>query len=211
MPFTRRTFGKDAYIVREGQETSDCCVLMRGMAFRQKLLRSGDRQIISFHLPSEFVDLQNSMLGIADHSVQSVNHTEAALVAGSVLRNLADNRPTIRKAIWIDTLIDGSIFREWVMNVGQRDSRARVAHLLCELSFRLSQIGADRDGMLDFPVTQEQLADATGLTSVHTNRTLQSLRKDGLIQLSGKSLTVLDWDGLCEAGDFDELYLHPQL
>ena len=65
--------------------------------------------------------------------------------------------------------------------------------------------------MFDFPLTQEQLADCTGLTAVHTNRTLQSLRKDGLIQLSAKSLSILDWEGLQAVGDFDELYLHQQI
>ena len=92
--------------------------------------------------------------------------------------------------------------------MGRRDSRTRVAHLLCEMFLRLKNIGAEHRGMLDFPLTQEQLADATGLTPVHTNRTLQLLRKDGLIQFSGRSLTVLDWDRLREVADFDELYLH---
>lgn len=110
--------------------------------------------------------------------------------------------------MWTETLIDASIFREWVVNVGRRDSRARIAHLLCELAIRLERIGAGEDGTFEFPVTQEQLADATGLTPVHTNRTLQQLRKDGLIQLTAKSLKILDWDGLREVGDFDGLYLH---
>jgi CRP-like cAMP-binding protein len=211
LPFTRKTFGKDAYIVREGEHTTECAVLLQGMAFRQKLLRDGARQIISFHIPSEFVDLQNSLLGIADHSVQSLNRSAFATIPRSALLEVADVRPAIRMAMWIDTLIDSSIFREWVVNVGRRDSRARIAHLLCELVVRLRSV-EDRDGdLFDFPVTQEQLADATGLTSVHTNRTLQALRKDGLIQLNGKILTVLDWDGLCELGDFDELYLHHEV
>jgi CRP-like cAMP-binding protein len=114
-------------------------------------------------------------------------------------------------AMWIETLLDSSISREWVVNVGRRDSRARIAHLLCEMAFRLEKIGAGNNGTFEFPVTQEQLADATGLTAVHTNRTLQSLRKNGLIQFNGKSLKVLDWDGLREVGDFDELYLHQEV
>ncbi len=210
LPFTRKSFGKDGYLVREGQQVTECCVLLRGMAFRQKLLRDGSRQIISFHIPSEFVDLQNSLLGVADHSVQSLNHSEAAIIPRDALIKLADDRPSIRVAMWIDTLIDASIFREWVVNVGRRDSRARVAHLLCELALRLRKSGAMNGEKFDFPVTQEQLADATGLTAVHTNRTLQSLRRDGLIELSARSLAVVDWDGLRETGDFDELYLHHQ-
>jgi len=185
--------------------------MLKGFSFRQKLLRDGSRQIISFHIPGEFVDLQNSLLGVADHSVQSLNVCEVALVPSSALLQIADVSPGLRMAMWIDTLIDASIFREWVVNVGRRDSRTRIAHLLCELALRLQRTGPDRDGMIDFPITQEQLADATGLTSVHTNRTLQSLRKDGLIQLTARSLTVLDWDGLRAVGDFDELYLHQRL
>ena len=129
----------------------------------------------------------------------------------SALLELADKRPAVRLAMWIDTLIDSSIFREWVVNVGRRDSRTRISHLLCELALRLERTGQGRDGIFDFPLTQEQLADATGLTSVHTNRTLQSLRRDGLIQLSNGVLRVLNWEKLREVGDFDELYLHQKI
>ena len=208
VPFVRKSFGKDAYLVREGQVASDCNLLLRGFAFRQKSLRDGSRQIISFHIPTEFVDLQNSLLTIADHNIQSLDRCEVATIPRTALLDLADKRPTIRQAMWVDTLIDSSVFREWVVNVGRRDSRARIAHLLCELALRLERIGAGEEGHFDFPVTQEQLADATGLTSVHTNRTLQSLRREGLIQLTSKSLRILDWDALREIGDFDELYLH---
>lgn len=208
LPVTRKSFGKDSYIVREGQQSVDCSLLVRGIAFRQKIIRDGRRQIISFHIPTEFVDLQNGLLAVADHNVQSLDRTEVALIPRGALVGLADRHPRIRKAMWIETLIDASIFREWVVNVGRRDSRARIAHLLCELVARMRALG-DHDGdRYDFPLTQEQIADATGLTPVHTNRTLQSLRKDGLIQLSDRTLTILDWNKLCEVGDFDELYLH---
>ena len=208
MPFTRKRFGKDAYMVREGERTTDCSVILRGFAFRQKLLRDGSRQIISIHIPTEFVDLQNGLLLVADHNVQCINGAEAATIPREALLSPAIERPEVLRAIWIDTLIDASVFREWVVNVGRRDSRARIAHLLCELALRLRSIGLVHDDRFDFPLTQEQLADATGLTAVHTNRTLQSLRKDGLIQLTGRSLTVLDWDRLCKVAEFDELYLH---
>lgn len=98
-----------------------------------------------------------------------------------------------------------------MVNVERRDARARIAHLLCVLVLRLENISAGLDGIYDFPLTQEQLADATGLTAVHNNRTLQSLLKEGLIQLNAKSLTVLDWDGPRSVGDFDELYLHQNI
>jgi CRP-like cAMP-binding protein len=208
LPYRRETFSKDAYIVRQGEQATESTLLLRGFAYRQKLLRDGGRQIIAFLLPGDFADLQPNVLAKADHNVQSLNRSEAAIIPRSALLELAEARPQVRTAMWADSLIGASIVREWVVNVGRRDSRARIAHLLCEIATRMQ--GADAGGrqMLDFPVTQEQLADATGLTPVHTNRTLQALRRDGLIQLTPGSLTVLDWPGLCEAGDFDELYLH---
>jgi len=211
LPFTRKTFHKEAYIVREGQRATECTLILRGFAYRQKLLGDGSRQIISIHIPSEFVDLQNGLLGVADHSVQSLDRSEIAAVPRAAVLDLVNASPALRMAMWIDTLIDASIFREWVVNVGRRDARARIAHLLCELAFRLEKIGAGRARTFDFPLTQEQLADATGLTAVHTNRTLQSLRKGGLIQLSNGLLRILDWDGLRDVGDFDELYLHHEI
>jgi CRP-like cAMP-binding protein len=211
LPFTRKVMGKDAYMVREGQRANDCSLLLRGFAFRQKILSNGSRQIISIHIPTEFVDLQNGLLGVADHSVQSLDRCEAALIPREALIALSEKSSAIRMAMWVDTLIDASIFREWVVNVGRRDSRARIAHLLCELVLRLEKIGAGHEGMFDFPITQEQIADATGLTAVHTNRTLQALRKDGLIELTARSLTVLDWDRMREVADFDELYLHQNI
>lgn len=205
-----RAFQKEGYLVREGQATDECALLLSGFAYRQKLLSNGSRQILSFHIPTEFVDLQNSLLGLADHSVQALGPCEAAIVPSRALLELQSSSPAIRRAMWIETLIDSSIFREWVVNVGRRDSKARIAHLLCELAIRIKRLGAGKDGTFEFPLTQEQLADATGLTPVHTNRTLQSLRKDGLIQLADRSLKILDWEGLRELGDFDELYLHQQ-
>lgn len=210
LPHTVRSFSKETYLVREGQQANDCMLLLSGFAYRQKLLRNGSRQIISIHIPTEFVDLQNSILGVADHSVQSLSGCDVAIIPRRALLELQESRSGIRMAMWIETLIDSSIFREWVVNVGRRDSRARIAHLLCELAIRLKKIGDGREWTFEFPLTQEQLADATGLTPVHTNRTLQALRKEGLIQLNARSLKILDWDGLREAGDFDELYLHQQ-
>jgi CRP-like cAMP-binding protein len=210
LPFTRKSFDRDQYIVREGQIACDCALLLSGYAYRQKVIKCGGRQIISIHIPTEFVDLQNSLLAVADHSVQSLGRSEVALIPRSAVIELRDTRPQIRLAMWTETLIDASIFREWVVNVGRRGAKARIAHLLCELAFRLERIHGGNCEAFEFPLTQEQIADATGLTPVHTNRTLQTLRRDGFMELTGRSLKVLNWDALREVGDFDELYLHQQ-
>jgi CRP-like cAMP-binding protein len=208
LPWQRKAFGRDAYLAREGEPTKICSLLLDGLAFRQKLVSDGSRQIISFHIRGEFLDLQNCLLKIADHNVQALSRCTVAIVNKEALLNLMSERPIVRRAIWLDSLVDASIFREWVVNVGRRDARQRIAHLLCELAARLKAAGQDYGPMYDFPITQEQIADATGLTAVHTNRTLQTLRKSGLINLSASKLTILNWDALAEAGDFSERYLH---
>lgn len=183
-------------------------LLVSGFAFRQKLVSDGARQIISIHIPGEFVDLQNGTLEIADHNVQSLGASTVAVVPKDALNDLVSSNAAIRRAAWLDILVDGSIFREWVVNVGRRDARGRIAHLLCELISRLRNANICCGPTYNFPLTQEQLADATGLTAVHTNRTLQTLRKDRLITLSANQLTVLDWEALAHVGDFNERYLH---
>ena len=209
LPWVRRPFGRDSYIVREGEPTSVCSLLVSGFAFRQKLVSDGARQIISIHIAGEFMDLQNILLEVADHNVQCLTRCILAIVPKNAVADLMEARPMIKRAVWLDTLQDASIFREWVVNVGRRDARERIAHLLCELAARLKAANPQGDGSnYDFPLTQEQIADCTGLTAVHTNRTLQTLRRDGLISLSSSRLTILDWDRLAEVGDFDERYLH---
>jgi len=208
IPATRRDFTRDAYLVREGEPTLNCNLMLTGYSYRQKLVSDGARQIISIHIPGEFVDLQNALLPVADHNVQCLSRCEVAVIPKAALLEVTDRLPNVARAMWLDTLIDSSVFREWVVNVGRRDARARIAHLLCELVLRMRSAGLAAKDVCVFPLTQEQLADATGLTAVHTNRTLQALRKEGLIRLSTSQLTVLDWDGLREAGDFNERYLH---
>jgi len=185
-----------------------CTVLLQGFAYRQKILSDGSRQIISFHIPGEFLDVQNCLLEVADHNVQALTRCLVAVVSKELLLQVMSDRPAVRQAIWLDSLLDASVFREWVVNVGRRDARQRIAHLLCELALRLKAAGLGEGPLFDFPLTQEQIADATGLTAVHTNRTLQALRRAGLINLTASKLTILDWDALAEAGDFSERYLH---
>ena len=187
---------------------TDDRLVVTGFAYRQKLVNDGSRQIISFHIPGEFVDLQNGLLDVADHNVQCLTNCRVAMVPKSAVLDLIATNPNAGRAIWLDTLIDSSVFREWVVNVGRRDARARIAHLLCELAARLRASGVSNGEMYDFPITQEQIADATGLTAVHTNRTLQVLRKAELISLSSSRLVILDWEGLADVGDFNERYLH---
>jgi CRP-like cAMP-binding protein len=208
LPWSERTYARDSYLVREGEPATVCMLLIKGFAYRQKLVSDGARQIISIHIAGEFLDFQNILLGVADHNVQCLTRCVVSVIHKSALLDLIAERPNVRRALWLDSLIDSSIFREWVVNVGRRDARQRIAHLLCELADRIKSSGIADEQPYDFPLTQEQIADCTGLTAVHTNRTLQGLRRDGLISLSASRLAILDWDRLTEIGDFNERYLH---
>jgi len=208
LSWVRKQYQRGAYLAREGEPTTVCTVLLDGLAFRQKILSDGSRQIISFHIPGEFLDLQNCLLEVADHNVQALTRCLVAIVPKDLLMQVMNARPAVRQAIWLDSLLDAAVFREWVVNVGRRNAMQRIAHLLCELALRIEAAGLAEGPMFDFPLTQEHIADATGLTAVHTNRILQTLRKSGLISLTASKLTILDWDALAEAGDFSERYLH---
>nr|WP_314444089.1 Crp/Fnr family transcriptional regulator [uncultured Sphingomonas sp.] len=208
LPWRRHEFTREAYIAVEGAPVETCALIMEGWAYRQKILPNGARQIISIHIPGEFVDLQNSLLGVADHNVQSLGRSVVALTPASALAELARNNGAISKAMWLDTLVDGSIFREWVVNVGRRNAKERIAHLICEQALRMQAAGMGEPEKFHFPLTQEQLGDAVGLTPVHTNRSLQSLRRDRLIDYGVGWIKILDWPRLQLVGQFDELYLH---
>ncbi len=160
-------------------------------------------------MKGDMVDLQNSFLGVADHSVQVLTQSKVAFVPRAAIKALAFDRPRVGMAMWFDTLVDGSIFREWIANVGRRNAQMRMAHLLCEFSLRLKLAGLGEETEYELPMTQEQLADATGMTPIHVNRTLRALEADGLItRSSSRSVMIGDWKNLAAAGDFDSNYLH---
>jgi len=209
LPFTLKTSEHNQFVVRERELATHTCLMLAGFSIRSKLTAFGSRQIVAIHMKGELVDLQNSMLKVADHSVQMLTKGEVALIPREAVSQLTLEHPRIGHAMWTDTLVDGSIFREWIMNVGRRDARTRIAHLLCEFALRLKIAGLGENKQYELPMTQEQLADATGLTPVHVNRTLKSLEADGLIARSSpRSINIGDWRKLAEAGDFDSNYLH---
>lgn len=211
LPHHVRSCAPGQYLVRDGDRPDSCCLLLRGFAYRHKITGEGARQIISIHMPTEFVDLQNIFLEVSDHSVQCLTSAEIAFIPRPALRDLCMANPGIARALWMETLIDASIFREWVVNVGRRDSRARISHLLCEFSMRLEAAGMAREHCYELPMTQEQIADTVGLTPVHVNRVLRQLGEEGLISRDRRSIRILDWRRMQEAGDFNQRYLHQQL
>jgi CRP-like cAMP-binding protein len=209
LPHNTKQVEQHSHIVREGDTPRHSCVLLSGFAARFKIGGQGQRQIVALHMKGEAVDLQNSMLGVADHGVEMLTKGSIAMIPRGEIDRIAAERPAVARAMWIDTLVDGSIFRDWIMNVGRRDAKTRLAHLFCEFSLRLKLAGLGQHTNYELPMTQEQLADATGLTPVHVNRTIKVLERDGLItRSSARSIHIGDWRKLATVGDFDSTYLH---
>ena len=212
LPHHLVTIDRQKPIVREGDAVSHCWLVLSGFCVRYKYVGTGGRQIVSIHMMGDLVDLQNALLGVADHGLQTLTECRMAKLPIQHIRQLTDTRPAIKDALWYDTLIDGSIHREWVANVGRRDAPTRIAHLLCEFALKLEAVDLGEQLNYELPMTQDQLADATGLTAVHVNRVLQSLAKDGLIErVTPKSVLIGDWKKLAAAGDFRRDYLHLDL
>jgi CRP-like cAMP-binding protein len=208
LPFRVIRLRPQEYIVRDGDKPQNSCLMVSGFSIRHKVAGNGGRQIFSIHMKGDLADLQNSLLGTADHNLQALTRVEAAIIPVSAIQEIAFTRPSIGRAMWYETLVDASIFREWTLNVGRRDARTRTAHLLCEFAMRLEAAGLGERCNYELPMTQEQLADALAITSVHTNRTLMTLGTEGLISRDHRAIRIVDWAGLAEVGDFDPAYLH---
>ena len=208
LPFTIQIAPPAHYLVREGNQAVNCCLLVKGYACRHKLAQDGGRQIVSFHMRGDILDLQHLLFPTADHNVQTISEAVVAWTPCRELQRVARERPRIADALWRDTLIDASIFREWVLNVGRRDARSRIAHMLCEFAARAEAAGLGSAERFELPMTQEQIGDATGLTAVHVNRMLQGLRAEGVIAQDRRELTIHDWNRLRRIAGFDAAYLH---
>jgi CRP-like cAMP-binding protein len=209
LPFTVKTFERGHFLVREGDRPTHSCVMLSGYSVRTKLAGDGSRQILAIHMKGDMVDLQNSLLKKADHGVQMLTTAKVGMIPREQILRISVERPKVGHAMWMDTLVEASIAREWIVNVGQRNARTRISHLLCEFGLRLKLAGLGKDNVYELPMTQEQLADTTGLTPVHVNRTLKTLAQEGLInRASPRSIEIGDWRKLAEVGDFDTNYLH---
>jgi CRP-like cAMP-binding protein len=208
LPYTLKILAPGSYLVREGERPISCGVLVSGFAYRQKLTGDGGRQILSVHIPGEALDFQNVFLNTADHSVQMLTRSQVALVSAADIQKIAHSSPTIGHAILVSILVEASIFREWILNVGRRDAKSRLAHMLCELAVRLEAQGLTEEMGYHLPMTQAELADALGLTPVHLNRVIRALEIDGLLNRSRRELTFPDWERMRDLADFNDRYLH---
>jgi CRP-like cAMP-binding protein len=201
-------FGAREDIIVQGSLSDGTIILLDGLACRYKLLPDGRRQIISYFVPGDMCDLRVFILKQVDHAVTTLVPASVAVLPRERLVDLTETYPCIARALWWAALAEESITREWLVNLGQRTAYERLAHFICEMFFRLHAVGLANGERCEIPLTQAELADTLGLSTVHVNRTLQDLRRAGLITLRGKDLTIHDLAALQRVAMFSPGYLH---
>jgi CRP-like cAMP-binding protein len=195
-------------VIRAHASLTSSTLLIEGVACRYKDLADGQRQIMELHVAGDFIDLHGFLLKQLDHNVGTITPCRFAMVPHDALRAISETQPHLARLLWFSTLLDAAIHREKILSIGRRSALARIAHLLCELKVRLGLIGKADEDSYDLPLTQADLADATGLTSVHVNRMLRKLRDDGILTFRSARVTIHDWERLKKIAEFDPTYLH---
>ncbi len=194
-------------IVSPGDTVEHACLVADGLAARFNQMADGRRQITCFYIRGDMCDLHSVVSPTAAWGIAALTTTTVLHVPHRELRQLATTYPAIAMAFWRDITADASILAKWVGNVGRRDARTRIAHLLCETGMRMEKAQLGTRTCFAFEITQQQLSDATGMTAVHANRTIQALRGEGAIRTEGRTIHVEDWDRLTQIADFDPDYL----
>ena len=208
MPMRIVELGKGDDAASDGEVVSQSCLLLKGFMHRYKVLPDGSRQILAFHTPGEIPDLHSLHLTKMDHSLAATERSTVAFIKHADILSLVERAPNISRLFWRATLIDAAVFRTWMVEMGQRPAVSHLAHLICEIYIKLFVIGLASDWTFRLPLVQEEIADALGLSAVHTNRTLQDLRARQLIQFEGGSVHILSWPELVQLALFDPAYLH---
>lgn len=196
-----------ATLVKQGSQPTESTLLLSGLAARIVTLQDGTQQITAMHVSGDFVDLHSFLLPRMDHSVVMLSGGQTTSVDHDRLREVCNAHPHLTRLLWLSTLLDSAIHRQWIVTLGRMDAVRRMAHLFCELYLRCDTVGATHDRGFEFPVTQSELADVLGLSAVHVNRTLQELRSRNMITWTGARLRIDNLEGLISMAEFDPTYL----
>ncbi|MDR6818710.1 CRP-like cAMP-binding protein [Neorhizobium sp. 2083] len=201
----RFSAGED--LVVEGSRPGQSSLLVEGFAARYKLTAEGMRQITALHVAGDFVDLHAFLLKTMDHGVVALSPCRVGLSDHADLKIVTERYPHLTRMLWLDTLIHGSIHRAWIVAMGRRSKASHLAHILCELYVRLGVVRRTDSWSFHLPLSQSEMADVLGLSLVHMNRVIQTLRRESLISWNNQTITILDWARLKEVAEFDPTYL----
>lgn len=193
------------------EDVDHVSLIVEGLAGRFDQNRVGLRQITAIHMPGDMANLHSVVQPHATSDLQALTATTVLRIPHASVRQAAARLPALAEALWRDCMVDAAIMSQWVVNVGRRNARSRISHLLCEIAARLDAPGHGNEFSFSFAMSQYQIADATGLTSVHVNRVLKCLRDDDIADVGRGEVRVLDWSRLVAAGDFDRKYLQREI
>ena len=203
-----RRFPADVVAIRSGEEQHSSMLLLEGWMARGKDLQSGERQVTELNIAGDFADLQSYTLKCLDHDVITLTGCTVALIPHERMTDITERYPRLWRVYWFMTNVDAAIHRELALSLGQRSAISRMAHLFCELHARLEVVGRTNGNCYELPLTQRELSEYLGLTVVHANRTLQELRRRGLVEFENRQLSILDRRGLEAVAEFDPAYLY---
>ncbi|WP_395944847.1 Crp/Fnr family transcriptional regulator [Brevundimonas sp.] len=199
-----------ADIVRQHAHPLHSTLLISGFSARYSTLSDGARQITEINVSGDFIDLHSLLMKQMDHGVLALTDCVVAFAPHAKLIHLTERHPHLSRLLWLDTIIDAAIHRQWLVAMGRRSGLAHIAHLVCELYLRLKAAGQADEMRFDLPLTQAVLGDALGLSTVHVSRLITELRGEGVVQWANGQVEILDWRRLAEIAEFDAAYLRLQ-
>ncbi|MDQ1154795.1 Crp/Fnr family transcriptional regulator [Brevundimonas sp. SORGH_AS_0993] len=205
-----RSVAVGADIVREHTRPSASTLLISGFSARYSSLEDGSRQITEINVSGDFIDLHSLLMKQMDHGVVTLTECVVADAPHTRLIDITERHPHLARLLWLDTIIDAAIHRQWLVAMGRRSGLGHLAHLVCELYLRLQAVGQTGGLGFELPLTQSVLGDALGLSTVHVSRLISELRAEGVVQWSGGRVEILDWRRLAEIAEFDPTYLRLQ-
>lgn len=198
-------------MIREGDQPGPVFVMLEGWACRYKVLPNGSRQIVGLLMPGDSCDLHIALLAEMDHSIQTITPAVVAKIDRHAMDTLLARHPAVAKAMYVSQLVDEGTMRAWITSIGRRDSVARVAHLMCELYIRAGNVGLKVEPTFALPLSQVLLSDSLGMTPVHLNRVLKTIRLTGAMTISRGQVVIADPHLLGRLAGFDESYLHRRM
>lgn len=207
LPTTRMDVAAHRDVIRLGEREEQACLVERGLVGRFGQIETGARQFVSVHVPGEMADLHSLTLPQTSMGLCALAPSTVLRIPHQALRGIGFRYPAIAGAFWRECVLQAAIVEQWLVNVARRDARSRLAHYFCEMGLRYQQLGSRPPSRYELPMTQEQLGDVVGLTSVHVNRTLMALRDEGVVSASRGVVEILDWAALANAAEFDPAYL----
>lgn len=203
-----RSYPADQTVIRAGERLHSSMLLLDGLMCRYKDLSEGQRQITELHVAGDFADLHSFTLKRLDHNVMTLTPCQIGIVPHINLQRITEQFPHLTRLYWFTTNMDAAIHREWEVSLGRRTAASRIAALFCELRVRLGVVGMTDGDSYQLRLTQTDLAECVGLTSIHVNRTLKELRERSLVEFRSGRVRILDWEGLTEVAEFDPAYLY---